>query len=158
MHDRIAARQAHRIAQGVHTRTTTIGSDAARPATGGEAVIPGPEQGLWIAPLAACTPTSDAMRAIAPFPISLDTYLDLVDQTGRIVRSGKRGAIPAHLAPILERLEIDAEAWIDIMMHGGRFLGTAIGSAVARAHEAVRRGMRWVADRLKLHRHPTATT
>jgi hypothetical protein len=82
----------------------------------------------------------------------------VVDQTGRIVRSGKRGAIPAHLAPILERLEIDAEAWIDIMMHGGRFLGAAIGSAVARAREAVRRGMRWVIDRLRLHRIPTAAT
>ncbi|MBA3936264.1 MAG: hypothetical protein H0X38_02295 [Planctomycetes bacterium] len=67
--------------------------------------------------------TSEALRAIGPCPLSLDTYLELVDQTGRIARSGKRGAIPAHLAPILERLEIDAQAWIDIMMHGGRFLG-----------------------------------
>jgi hypothetical protein len=116
--------------------------------------MPGPEAGLWIAPMAACTRTSDAVRVLAPCSLSLDTYLDLVDQTGRIVRSGKRGAIPAHLAPILTRLEIDAEAWVDIMMHGGRFLGSGIGSAVARAGEAVRRGVKWVVDRLRLHRAP----
>ena len=56
---------------------------------------------------------------MGPCPLSLDTYLELVDETGRLVRSGKRGVIPAHLAPIGERLEIDAAAWVDVMMHGG---------------------------------------
>ncbi len=84
------------------------------------------------------------------------SYLELVDQTGRIVRNGKRGVIPAELAPILARLEIDAEQWIDAMMNGGRFLGSAIGSAMARAGEAVRRGVKWVADRLRPHRATAA--
>ncbi|MFW5882647.1 MAG: hypothetical protein ACOCVS_03340, partial [Planctomycetota bacterium] len=39
--------------------------------------------------------------------LRLDDYLELVDQTGRIIASGKRGAIPPHLAPILQRLQID---------------------------------------------------
>lgn len=154
IHDRIAARQSHRIAQEINNRTATV--DAATPPLGGDVAIPGPGQGLWIAPVAACTPTSEAVRTLAPFPLSPDTYLELVDETGRIVRSGKRGAIPAHLAPILERLEIDAQAWVDIMMRGGSFLGSAIGSAVARAGEAMRRGMRWLVDRLGLHRKPAS--
>ena len=44
---------------------------------------------------------------------SLTDYLELVDRTGRILRDDKRGAISAHLPPILERLEIDPEEWIN---------------------------------------------
>jgi hypothetical protein len=36
-------------------------------------------------------------------------HLFLVDMTGRILRDDKRGAISAHLPPILERLEINQE-------------------------------------------------
>ncbi len=139
-----------RIAAGVRALTTASADPTPSVA------VPGPQAGLWIAPIERCTPGSDAAQAMAPCPLSLDTYLELVDQTGRIVRSGKRGAIPAELAPILARLEIEAEQWIDAMMSGGRFLGSAIGSAVARAGEAVRRGVKWVVDRLRLHR-ATAT-
>ena len=41
-------------------------------------------------------------------PMSLEKYLELLDWTGRQVREGKRGAIPASLAPILDRLGIQA--------------------------------------------------
>ena len=42
------------------------------------------------------------------FPIKLDEYLQLLDTSGRIVRAGKTGAIPDHLAPILARLGVNA--------------------------------------------------
>lgn len=45
-------------------------------------------------------------------PFQLNEYLELVDWTGRIIRDDKRGAIPASLPPILERLEIDAKQWL----------------------------------------------
>jgi len=41
-------------------------------------------------------------------PFSVDDYIELVDRSDRIVREGKRGAIPEDLPPILDRLEIDA--------------------------------------------------
>jgi REP element-mobilizing transposase RayT len=44
---------------------------------------------------------------------SLKDYLTLVDMTGRILRDDKRGAISAHLPPILERLEINQEEWLN---------------------------------------------
>ncbi|MGH1461116.1 MAG: transposase [Neptuniibacter sp.] len=44
---------------------------------------------------------------------SLEDYLTLVDMTGRILRDDKRGAISAHLPPILERLEINPEEWLN---------------------------------------------
>ena len=39
-------------------------------------------------------------------------YIELVDWTGRIIRDDKRGAIDADLPPILERLNIDIDAWL----------------------------------------------
>ena len=43
---------------------------------------------------------------------SYSDYLNLVDFTGRTVKQNKRGAIPNHLPPILERLQIPIENWL----------------------------------------------
>jgi hypothetical protein len=40
-------------------------------------------------------------------------YLDLVEKSGRMLRSDKRGAIDADLAPILLRISANPEAWLD---------------------------------------------
>ena len=40
-------------------------------------------------------------------------YLALVDETGRITREGKRGAISPNVLPILERLNLDPERWCE---------------------------------------------
>lgn len=42
---------------------------------------------------------------------SCEDYLELVDCTGRISRSDKRGAIDEKALPILERLNLDPERW-----------------------------------------------
>ena len=110
----------------------------------------------WLAPLRRCVPYSDATAKLCPGPFSLDEYLTLVDKTGRYIRSGKRGAIPQNLAPILARLDLDVETWLEAMLSPGRFLGGAIGSATARAAEALRRGVKWVVDRAKIHKPPAA--
>ncbi len=110
----------------------------------------------WLAPLRRCVPYSEKTAALYPGPLSLDDYLTLVDETGRLIHSGKRGAIPAHLAPILARLDLDFDTWLTTMCSPSRFLGGAIGSAAARAAEAVRRGIKWVVDRTKIHKPPDA--
>jgi len=51
-------------------------------------------------------------------PLSLPKYLALVDWTGRQVRHDKRGAIPAELKPILERLSLDPD-------HGSNACGSS---------------------------------
>jgi hypothetical protein len=43
---------------------------------------------------------------------NLPDYMALVDTTGRIIREDKRGAIPLHLPPILDRLGIDRKTWL----------------------------------------------
>lgn len=47
--------------------------------------------------------------------MTLDQYLKLLDWTGRQLRADKTGAIPRDCAPILERLELNAESWLDFV-------------------------------------------
>jgi hypothetical protein len=43
---------------------------------------------------------------------SLEGHLQLVDTTGRMIRTDKRSAIPINLPPILERLSINQQQWL----------------------------------------------
>jgi hypothetical protein len=48
----------------------------------------------------------------AGLPFRLTDYLELLDWTGRIIRSDKRGAIPQHIPPIVQRLNIEPKYWL----------------------------------------------
>ncbi|SES67734.1 hypothetical protein SAMN04487962_101139 [Marinobacter segnicrescens] len=43
---------------------------------------------------------------------SLRDYLELVDYTGRLIHPAKRGTIPAHTPPILARLGLTPDEWL----------------------------------------------
>jgi hypothetical protein len=105
-----------------------------------------------VASLDRCTPWSDEFARLVARPISTDDYLELVDQTGRIVRGDKKGGIPLVLAPILRRLDLDLDGWLSAMASGGRFTGSAVGTLKSRASEAAVRGARWLADKTGLFR------
>ncbi len=51
-------------------------------------------------------------KQMASLPIQFAMYLELVDQTGRIMREGKAGAIDKAALPILERLGLSSENWL----------------------------------------------
>ena len=78
--------------------------------------------------------------------VTLAEDLTLVDETGRIVRGDKRGTIPANLAPILDRLRIDLDAWFSLMRSGGHFGLGSFGALASRAREALRRGAKWIVN------------
>jgi hypothetical protein len=44
--------------------------------------------------------------------MTLEQYLLLLDWTGRQMKKGKLGHVPQEFAPILERLDCDAELWM----------------------------------------------
>ena len=44
---------------------------------------------------------------------SAKDYLQLVDYTGRLIRPDKRGSTPAHLPPILQRLNLGQNEWME---------------------------------------------
>ncbi len=61
-------------------------------------------------------------------PFDYHDYLQLVDTTGRAIVENKRGAIPQHLAPILQRLGIEPENWLDNVTKFETRFGLAIGT------------------------------
>lgn len=65
-------------------------------------------------PIRPLMPFSDeSRRAKEPsLPMNRHEYLKLVDQTGRIAVHGKRGRIDASLQPILERLGLATDDWL----------------------------------------------
>ncbi|MCU7933532.1 MAG: hypothetical protein KZQ99_01465 [Candidatus Thiodiazotropha sp. (ex Dulcina madagascariensis)] len=77
-------------------------------------------------------------------PFSLTDYLQLTDWTGRAIRDDKSGAMPGHLAPILERLNIDPDAWLDTVRdYGGRYY-RVVGTREAIKQYSQALGRKWL--------------
>ena len=77
-------------------------------------------------------------------PLNLDQYLELLDWTGRQARPDKRGQIPAELLPILQRLRLSSETWVETVLNFGRWFRLAVGRVDSLTAEAARRGRRWL--------------
>jgi hypothetical protein len=71
--------------------------------------------------------------------IPLAEYLDLLDWTGRQLRSDKRGKIPSHLAPILARIGLDGASWCEVVKKFGSMFKRAAGGSQSMNEEASRR-------------------
>ena len=87
-----------------------------------------------------------------PAHLTIDHYLELLDWTGRQIRVDKRGHISRNLRPVLERLDLDVEAWVEnVEGYGGLFhriagklerlceLADATGRAWLHGHDGARR-------------------
>ena len=77
------------------------------------------------------------------FPVSVDEYLELLDWTGRQIRSDKRGAIPEHLDPILKRLSLDVNGWLRMVEGMGSLFWRVVGRVDAIIRAARASGRRW---------------
>jgi len=75
--------------------------------------------------------------------ISKEEYLELLDWTGRMVKSGKRGAIPEDMAPLFERLEIDAKNWDNTVLTFGTLFCRVAGKAERIRKAAQDAGKKW---------------
>ncbi|MEM1261327.1 MAG: hypothetical protein AAGH76_02945 [Pseudomonadota bacterium] len=73
---------------------------------------------LAIRPLAAFATKESAKLGGGPtqstIPMTWPDYLQLVDSTGRIGVHGKRGRIPNSLRPVLERIGLSNNEWLDV--------------------------------------------
>ncbi len=105
----------------------------------------------WLTPIAQLTRT----RAGDP-GWDMDSYLQLVELTGRAMRADKRGAIPAELPGLLARLDtvdgptIDPARWLATVGKPKGLRSTALGALPRLAAEATRRG-RWLQTRCALY-------
>ncbi|MCL1050200.1 transposase [Shewanella abyssi] len=59
---------------------------------------------------------------------SLKDYLELVDDTGRVIRDDKRGAISANAEKILSRLNIPTKNWVKIITEFGQLFHGPVGT------------------------------
>ena len=75
--------------------------------------------------------------------MSVEQYLELLDWTGRQMASGKGGAIPTGLAPILSRLGIDPSNWLELAGNFGRLFQRVAGLPSSIARQRTRRGCRF---------------
>jgi REP element-mobilizing transposase RayT len=71
-------------------------------------------------------------------------YFDLVDKSGRMIRSDKRGAIDADLAPILLRIGANPEAWLETISRFGSQFRLAAGLLHNLRDFADKIGRRWL--------------
>jgi len=60
-------------------------------------------------------------------PMSLDSYERLLNWTAVMLRSGERKTIPKDLASILDRMDIEQEAWLDTVDHYDALFCHAVG-------------------------------
>ena len=96
-------------------------------------------------PIGAAASHSGRRASLKGFlSIPLTRYLELLDWTGRQLRSGKRGSIPATLSPILSRLGIETKRWCELVSRFSRLFRRAAGTSVSIHREAKRRGQNWL--------------
>ena len=73
-------------------------------------------------------------------PMGLGDYLQLLDWTGRQIRSGKRGAMLQNLAPLFERLGISTELWVDCVVNFRKWFRSSVGRPKSMQSAAETRG------------------
>jgi putative transposase len=94
--------------------------------------------GGWLCPISS----EPQRRGILQMTVA--EYFDLVDKSGRMARSDKRGAIDAHLAPILLRIGANPDAWIDTVSRFGCKFRLAAGLLPNLRNFAAHLGRRWL--------------
>jgi REP element-mobilizing transposase RayT len=78
-------------------------------------------------------------------PMSEEEYFTLVDKSGRLLHSNKRGAIDADLAPILERIGAKPEVWSETISCFEDKFRLAAGMVNSLRKFADQLGKRWFA-------------
>ena len=99
-------------------------------------------------PTAATKPAGSARSRRASdrglLPMTLESYLELLDWTGRQLRAGASGVIPASLESILVRLQVSADSWLETVTRFGRRFHRAVGISDHLKDEAQRLGVSWL--------------
>ena len=106
------------------------------------------ERAGWLAPI-PLEPKRRAVRAKTTIrrasnkgclSLGLGDYLQLLDWTGRQIRSDKRGAMPANLEPLFERLGISTELWVDCVLNFRKWFRSSVGRPKSMEAAAETRG------------------
>ena len=118
----------------------------------GDGDNPDPLAAAWLAPIDVDAPPPDGAQSEQGrrasdkgfLEMSLEKYLQLLDWSGREVRAEKRGAIPLDLAPIVERLGITVEHWVQGLQSFCEWFGDFAGRPSTLKKHAAAKGFRWL--------------
>jgi hypothetical protein len=115
--------------------------DAAAPSahvsTPGVSTMPAQQSEDWLCPIQPIFGRRGILQ------MTTAEYLELVDKSGRLTRSDKRGAIDDDLAPILLRIGANPNAWLDTVSRFGSRFRLAAGLPSSLRSFAARLGRRW---------------
>ena len=89
-------------------------------------------------------PLQDNQKQENSIPFAITDYFQLVDWAGRAIRDDKQGVISEDLPPILKRLSIDAQAWLQTIQPGKALFVRAIGRLEALQNYAETVGKSWL--------------
>ncbi len=92
----------------------------------------------WLKPMQ----TQKKQQGVIPF--ALADYFELVDWTGRAIREDKRGVVSSQLPPILHRLGLDPNGWLDTMPPYGNRFAVGVGRLKVLQGFAEKMGKRWL--------------
>jgi REP element-mobilizing transposase RayT len=165
-YERIAARQNEALRLAGACQEVTVGRTAVEtevswqaacsatsvPARTGNGAVDERRADDWFSPIPnsearACAGSAPSIHRASEqgfLPLGVDDYLALLDWTGRQTRAGKIGSVPAELRPILERLQINADRWVESVVNLGRRFHRAIGRASSMAARAASSGKHWL--------------
>jgi len=101
------------------------------------------QRDAWLAPLSKTSIDVAHLGTGSILDIEAADYLSLLDWTGRQSREDKPGKIPTDLAPILVRMEIEAEAWLETVRRFDHLFHRVAGRLKAMVKAAKERGRCW---------------
>ncbi len=128
--------------------------------------VPRVDRDAWLAPMKldergqpSAKPNRTGVRASDKGFLPLDTeqYLKLLEWTGLQGRGDKRGKIPAHVAPILERVGVNGHMWCDLVWNFRRYFRSNAGRPESLKADAERRGKRWCSGQRMAASHFSAS-
>jgi hypothetical protein len=76
-----------------------------------------------------------------------EDYLALLDWTGKQRRPDKTGSIPADLQPLLTRMDIEMEAWLETVKKFDNWFHRVAGRLENVNAAAKRQGKKWLAGK-----------
>jgi REP element-mobilizing transposase RayT len=92
----------------------------------------------WLCPISS----NSRLRGI--LQLTAVEYFNLVDQSGRMIRSDKPGAIDVNLQPILLRIGANPDAWIETVSCFGSKFRLAAGMLASLRNFGNQLGRRWL--------------
>jgi hypothetical protein len=92
----------------------------------------------WLCPI-----TRDVSRSGSFKDLKLDEYLEILDATGRLMRTDKAGRMPPGLVSVLVRLSVNTERWINTVLEYDGLFRRVVGCLEGVVAAAKESGCQW---------------